>query len=95
MLEQHVLAGYTEFGGAVLHVGSHVGGAHHDDPQIWHRGADDQAPRRVRIFRRYDARPAQQRGGLLQNATLGRTDYPQIPALLGIKKVGTAAEIVR
>ena len=34
VLEQHVLAGDAEVGGAVLHVGRHVGRAHDDEAHV-------------------------------------------------------------
>jgi len=49
VLQQHVLAGDTELGRTVLHVGRHVGSAHDHDSHLRILGADDQLAGSFRI----------------------------------------------
>jgi hypothetical protein len=69
---QHVLAGDAHVGGAVLHIGRHIGSAHDDQTHVVAVGADDQLARRFRIFGRHDAGRRQQRQGFLEDAALGQ-----------------------
>ena len=50
VLEQHVLAGDAEIGGAILNVGRHVGRAQDDERNAGNIGCDDQLARRSWIF---------------------------------------------
>jgi hypothetical protein len=74
MLQQHVLAGDAEVGGAVLHIGRHVAGA--DDDQLHARvvGVQDQLAAALGVVQRADAGGGQQRHGLLEDAPLGQRD---------------------
>ena len=74
MLDQHVLAGHAEVGGAVLDIGRHVGGADDDDAHIGPVGADDQLARGFRVLVRHDPCGRQQRQGFVEDASLRQGD---------------------
>ena len=72
MLQQRVLAGNAHVGTAVLHIGGHVGGAHHQHPHIGLVGGQNQLARFFRVFQHLNAGRAQQRQGFFKDAALGQ-----------------------
>jgi len=72
VLVQHVLAGDAEVGGAVLHVGRDVAGAHDDQPHVGAVGADDELARGLGVLGRRDPRRRQQRQRFFKDAALGQ-----------------------
>ena len=55
MLQQRVFAGDAQIGAAVLHVGRHIGGAHHQHPHVGLVGGQDQLARFFGVFQHLDA----------------------------------------
>ena len=74
MLVEHVLARDAEVGGAVLHVGRHVGRAHDDEPHVGAVGGKDELARGLRILGGRDARGRKQRQRFVVDAALGEGD---------------------
>ena len=72
MFEQGVAAGDADVGATVLHVGRHVGGAHHQHPHIGAVGIEYQLARLLGIVEHLDIGGAQQRQRLLEDAALGQ-----------------------
>ena len=71
---QHVLAGHTQIGRAVAHIGRHVGSTHDDDGDVAAIGSDDELARGFRILERTNARSRQKRQGFGEDAALGQGD---------------------
>ena len=74
VFQQHVTAGHAHVGGAVLHIGRHIGRAHHHQRHIGSVGGKDQLARRLRILGRHDARQREQRQRFIEDAALGQGD---------------------
>src|SRR6266511_2264918 len=72
VLEQHVLAGDAEIGGAVFDVRRHVRSADDDDRQVGPVRAEDQLTRGLRIVGRHDAHRREQRQRFVEDAPLGQ-----------------------
>ena len=70
VLDQHVAAGDTEIGAAVLHIGRSVGRSHHDQPQVAAVRGDDQLARGFGVRPRPDADAREQRCGLVEDPPL-------------------------
>ncbi len=72
MLQQHILAGHAEIGGAVLHIGRDVGRADDDHVHMRIVSRQDQLARGFRIFGDLDAGSLQQRQGFFKDAAFGQ-----------------------
>ena len=68
VLGQQIPARDAEVGGSVLHISRHIGRAHDDEPHSGARRCDDQLARRLRVFRRDDARCFEQRQSFIEDA---------------------------
>ena len=86
MLDQHILAGHADVGGAVLDVSRHIGGADNHDAHIWMIGFNDEFARCFRVFAGHDTRCRQQWEGFAENTTLGKGDSDAVHGRLSWEK---------
>ena len=74
MFEQGVLAGNAHVGTAVLHIGGHVGGAHHQHPHVRQVGVQNQLARFFRVVQHLDAGRLEQGHGFFEDAAFGECE---------------------